>query len=73
MATTTKFNFKKQHLYVKAKVDGSWFEVSHFMFENFKKPEAGMVWLKAGYNSRDVYIQSGFVDISKVEEWVVAE
>lgn len=61
---TTTFTSKKLHTYTKAKVDGKWFDVSHF---DDQLSSTWMVWLRANHG-----VDSGFVDVSSVEEWEYA-
>jgi hypothetical protein len=58
---TTTFLPKKLHTYTKAKVDGRWFEVSHF---DDQRSSTWLVWLRADHG-----VGSGFVDVLNVEEW----
>lgn len=59
---TEKFDPKKQHNYVEAKIAGSWYIVSHF-FKHDDKENIWCVWI-AG---------EGEVAIESVEAWEVVE
>ena len=61
---TTAFIPAKMHNYAKARVDGKWFEVSHFM----KDHDVWHVWLRADHG-----VMSGFVECRNIAEWEVAE
>ena len=59
------FDYKVQHRYVRAKVGGKWFDVSHFA--KFDGVTGWQVWLCAGHG-----IVSGFVTCSKIDLWEYA-